>query len=120
MSGPAAILSAMGYDLELAGRMRAALSFEPDVTEKRMFGGCAFLLAGNMLGAASGRGGLMLRVDPAVGAGLLDGEQVRRFEMNGRELDGWLHIDETLVETEAGLREWLGHALAFVRTLPAK
>ncbi len=110
----------MAYDLELADRIRAALSFEPAVTEKPMFGGCAFLLAGNMVGAASGRGGLMLRVDPAVGAALVDSDRVRRFEMNGRELDGWLHVDAALVETEADLREWLGHALAFVRTLPPK
>ncbi len=110
----------MAYDLELAGRIRAALSFEPGVTEKRMFGGCAFLLAGRLLVAASGRGGLMLRVDPAVGSSLIDPPLVRPFDMNGRQMSGWLHVDDTMVETEDDLRDWLGHALDFVRTLPQK
>ena len=110
----------MTYDEDLAARIRAALSFEPDVTERRMFGGCAFLVAGNMVGAASARGGLMLRVDPAAAGPMLAAEGVRPFVMNGRPLDGWLHVAEDQLQTEAALRDWLDHGLAFVRTLPAK
>lgn len=120
MSGTAAILSRMSYDQELAARIRAALSFEPGITEQRMFGGCAFLLDGNMTAAASGGGGLMLRVDPAAGESLLQREGAQPFEMRGRGLSGWLRIDDTVLVDEAALRWWLDQALSFTRTLPAK
>lgn len=110
----------MTYDQDLAGRIRAALSFEPGVTERRMFGGCAFLRDGNMIGAASGSGGLMLRVDPTVAGPLLAAEGVRPVVMKGRPLNGWLHVEEDQLQTESALRVWLDHGLAFVRTLPAK
>jgi TfoX/Sxy family transcriptional regulator of competence genes len=54
----------MAYDEDLANRIRELITGEPDVTEKRMFGGLAFLIGGNMSVAASGQGGLMVRVDP--------------------------------------------------------
>ena len=110
----------MSYDLELAARIRAALSFEPGITEKRMFGGCAFLLGGNMTAAASGGGGLMLRVDPAVGEFLLERDGAHPFEMRGQALNGWLRIDDSAHCDEGALRRWLDQALSFTRTLPAK
>ena len=110
----------MTYDEDLAARIRAALSFEPDVTERHMFGGCAFLLGGHMVGAASGSGGLMLRVDPAAAGPLLAAVGVLPVVMKGRPLNGWLHVAEEQLQTEAALRDWLDHGLAFVRTLPAK
>ena len=54
----------MAYDEELAGRIRELVSGEPRLTEKKMFGGLAFLVGGNMAVAASGQGGLLVRVDP--------------------------------------------------------
>lgn len=110
----------MAPDPELTARLRAALSTTDGITEKRMFGSDAFLLHGHLLAAASGRGGVMLRVDPAAGPELAGHEHVRPFEMRGRELAGWLLAGEAAVRTEAELHAWLGHALAFVATLPAR
>lgn len=110
----------MAYDEELAARVRAALSFTDGIIEKRMFGGCAFLLHGHMVAAASRSGGLMLRVDPASGAGLVDGETVRFFSMGGREMGGWLYLEPTAVEHEGILGSWLRRGLDYVRTLPPK
>jgi hypothetical protein len=110
----------MAYDEDLAYRIRAVVSGEPGLTEKRMFGGLAFLINGNMAVSASSRGGLLLRVDPARTETLVDEPLVRRFEMRGREMDGWLHVDERAVSTEADLRAWVGHGLTFARSLPAK
>ena len=109
----------MPYDEELAGRLRAALSFEPDITEKRMFGGCAFLAGGHLAAAAASSGQLMVRVDPRLTPGLVDGRLVRRFRMNGRELDGWLLVEQQALPDEAGLRRWLELGLAHARSLPA-
>ena len=63
-ASPDGTLPRMTYDRELADRLRAALSTEPGVTEKAMFGGLAFLVDGAMAVAASGKGGLMVRCDP--------------------------------------------------------
>ncbi|HET6878341.1 MAG TPA: TfoX/Sxy family protein [Jatrophihabitans sp.] len=110
----------MAYDEDLAWRIRAIVSNEAGLTEKRMFGGLAFLINGNLAVSASGRGGLLLRVDPARTDALVDEPLVRRFEMRGREMDGWLRVDERAVGTEASLRSWVGHGVAFARSLPAK
>nr|WP_300150349.1 TfoX/Sxy family protein [Propionicimonas sp.] len=109
----------MAYDHELAGRIRAALSFHPGIAEKRMFGGLAFLVDGHMVAAASNEG-MMLRVDPAGSARLLDGERVRPVRMNGRDLGGWLYLEPEVIEDESSLRAWLDRGLARVRTLPPK
>ncbi len=113
-------MAPMAYDQELAARIRAALSFEPGITEKRMFGGCAFLLGGNMTAAASGGGGLMLRIDPMVGESLLERDGAQPFDMRGHRMSGWLRIDDAVLVDEAALRWWLNQALSFTRTLPAK
>ncbi len=110
----------MAYDKELAARLRAALSFEKGITEKAMFGGLAFLLDGNMVVAASGQGGLMLRIDPAENSSLRERDGVRPMVMNGREASGWLWVDDAVADTEENLSGWLEHALVYVRTLPAK
>lgn len=115
-----AILSAMAYDEELAGRIRAALSFTDGVTEKRMFGGLGFMVNGHMVAAASRSGGLMLRLDPAAGRTLVNGDTVRYFRMNGREMGGWLCLEQAAIDGEAALTAWLERGLAHVRTLPPK
>lgn len=115
-----AILSAMAYDEELAGRIRAALSFTDGVTEKRMFGGLGFMVNGHMVAAASRSGGLMLRLDPAAGRTLVNGDTVRYFRMNGREMGGWLYLEQAAIDGEAALTAWLERGLAHVGTLPPK
>jgi hypothetical protein len=109
----------MTYDVDLADRIRAVVAAEPAVTEKHMFGGLAFLVHGHLAVSASGRGGLLLRVDPASAESLL-GPSVSRFEMRGRELNGWLHVRAEAVGTDEALRDWVAHGLAYARSLPPR
>ena len=110
----------MAYDEQLAERIRAVLATEPGLTEKRMFGGLAFLINGNMAVSASGQGGLLLRVEPAQTDSLISTPHVRRFAMRGREMDGWLRVDEQAVATDDELRRWVAHGVDYARSLPAK
>ena len=111
----------MAYDEELADRIREVVQGEPGLTEKRMFGGLAFLVGGNMAVSASGQGGLLLRVDPAQTDEPGRREpHVRRFEMRGREMDGWLRVDPAAVGAEDDLRGWVSRGVAYARSLPAK
>ena len=97
----------MTYDRELADRVRAALSAEPGVTEKAMFGGLAFLVDGSLAVAVSGRGGLMVRCDPARADERTAADGVARMVMRGREMDGWLRVAEDVVDDEDALRRWV-------------
>ncbi|MEN3361351.1 MAG: hypothetical protein V7637_5333 [Mycobacteriales bacterium] len=110
----------MAYDVELADRIRAVVGAEPGLTERRMFGGLAFLIRGNMAVSASGQGGLLLRVDPAQTESLISEPHVRRFEMRGREMDGWLRVAPEAVETDDDLRSWVRHGVMYVRSLQSK
>jgi TfoX/Sxy family transcriptional regulator of competence genes len=110
----------MAYDEELAERVREAVQGEAGLSEKRMFGGLAFLVHGNMAVSASSQGGLLLRVDPDQTESLLDEQHVRRFEMRGREMNGWLRVDVEAVESDDELRRWVNHGLAYARSLPPK
>ena len=110
----------MAYDEALAARIRALVQDEDGLTEKRMFGGLAFLLGGHLAVAASSQGGLMLRVDPAASAGLLEDPRVRRMEMRGRELDGWLRIGPEALRADDDLAYWVALGVTYVRTLPLK
>ncbi|GAA2152396.1 TfoX/Sxy family protein [Nocardioides koreensis] len=110
----------MAYDEELADRVRDLVEGEPGLSEKRMFGGLAFLVNGNMAVSASSQGGLLLRIEPTRTESLVDGQHVRRFEMRGREMDGWLRVDVAVLGTDEELRRWVDHGLAYARTLPPK
>jgi TfoX/Sxy family transcriptional regulator of competence genes len=110
----------MAYDEDLANRIRELIAAEADVTEQRMFGGLAFLVRGNMSVAASGQGGLMVRVDAADGERLLGGEHVRPFEMRGRTMSGWLRVDGEGVRTKRQLEPWVRRGVAYARSLPPK
>jgi len=110
----------MAYDEDLAARLRELLAGESDLTEKRMFGGLAFLLGGHMTVAASGQGGLMVRVDPAQTDALVARDGVSRMVMRGREMDGWLRVETDVVRTKRQLEPWVRRARAFVRALPPK
>lgn len=110
----------MTYDEELAARIRGIVGGEPGVTERRMFGGLAFLVNGNLAVSASGQGGLLLRIDPEQTEALVDGQHVRRFEMRGRQMNGWLGVDVERLETDDDLQRWVDHGLTYARSLPAK
>ncbi|MCE3555536.1 TfoX/Sxy family protein [Pseudonocardia sp. RS11V-5] len=113
----------MTYDEGLAARIRTLLADEPGLTEKRMFGGLAFLLGGHMAVAASGRGGLMVRVDPDRAPELVALPGVERMVMQGREMDGWLRVagrPDVDDLPDADLARWVAEGVGFVRTLPPK
>jgi hypothetical protein len=110
----------VAYDEELADRLRELLPSESDVTEKKMFGGLAFLIGGNMAVAASGQGGLLVRVDPTAFDGLVATTKAQPMEMRGRPMRGWLRVDADDIRTDAELAEWVARALTYVHTLPTK
>ncbi len=93
----------MAYDEQLADRIRELISDEPGVTEMKMFGGLAFLIGGNMAVAASGEGGLMVRVDPAQSDSLIATTPAYLVEMRGRQMPGWLRVDIEHVRTKQQL-----------------
>jgi hypothetical protein len=113
-------LLAMAYDAELADRVRDLVTGEPGLTEKRMFGGLAFLVNGHLAVSASSRGGLLVRVDPAETESLVAEDHVERFEMRGRGMDGWLHVLEEAVRSDDELARWVATGVSYARSLPPK
>ena len=109
----------MAYDEELADRIRELLIDQSAVSEKKMFGGLAFLIRGNMAIAASGQGGLLVRVDPAKFDKFV-AKGVRPMEMRGREMHGWLRVDDDVVRTTSQLTKWVERGTSYARSLPAK
>lgn len=110
----------MAYDEDLADRIRSVVGGEAAVSERKMFGGLAFLINGNMAVAASGQGGLMLRVDPAETDRLIENPHAARVVMRGREMDGWLRVDSAATDTQDALARWVGIGVAYARSLPPK
>jgi TfoX/Sxy family transcriptional regulator of competence genes len=110
----------MAYDEGVAQRIRDLVQGDLDVTEKRMFGGLAFLVNGNMSVAASGSGGLMVRLDADDAERLLDATAVTPFEMRGAPMRGWLRVSEAGYATDEQLRGWVERSVDFARTLPHK
>jgi hypothetical protein len=110
----------VAYDEDLANRIRDIVQDESGLTEKRMFGGLAFLINGKMAVSASGQGGMLLRVDPGDTPTLIERPEASRFEMRGREMDGWLRIDMTGLVTKRQLRSWVSRGISYARSLPAK
>ncbi len=110
----------MAYDEHLANHIRELISGEPEVSEKKMFGGLAFLVAGNIAVAASGQGGLMVRVDPDDTDTLVAKPHARPFEMRGRPMQGWLRVDPDGVRTKRQLEPWVRRGVAYARSLPPK
>jgi TfoX/Sxy family transcriptional regulator of competence genes len=110
----------MAYDEVLADRIRALLEARPDVTEKKMFGGLAFLVCGHMAIAASGEGGALVRVDPAESDHLVDAAGAEVAVMRGRPMTGWLRVaDEHLAAVEA-LAAWVDRSTSYAASLPPK
>jgi TfoX/Sxy family transcriptional regulator of competence genes len=110
----------MAYDLELADRIRELIAGESKLTEKKMFGGLAFLVGGNMAVAASGQGGVLVRVDPDESDALVADSEARLFEMRGRAMRGWLRVDPQHLRTKRQLAKWVELGTAYARSLPAR
>jgi TfoX/Sxy family transcriptional regulator of competence genes len=110
----------MAYDEQLADRIRELLAGEAGLSERKMFGGLAFLVGGNLAVGASGQGGLLVRVDRAESDTLVATTNARPMEMRGRQMQGWLRVDADDVRTERQLGKWVERGTAYARSLPAK
>jgi TfoX/Sxy family transcriptional regulator of competence genes len=110
----------VAYDEDLANRVRELMAVEEGVAEKRMFGGLAFLIAGNMSVSVSGQGGLLLRCDPQETGSLLGKPHAAAFEMRGRAMDGWLRVDPKGLRTKRQLQRWVERGVSYARSLPPK
>jgi len=106
----------MAYDEELADRIRSLVAGEDAVTEQRMFGGLAFLVNGNMAVAASGQGGILVRVDPEESARLVETTPAEEMVMRGRSMAGWLRVEPA----EDELPKWVERGVSYARSLPPK
>ena len=110
----------VAYDEDIANRIRELVGGQGGLTEQRMFGGLAFLIEGNMAIAASGQGGIMVRVDPSQSDALVAKTTARPMVMRGREMRGWLRVDADDVRTKRQLVKWVDLGIGYARTLPAK
>ncbi len=110
----------MAYDEDLADRIRELVGGEDGLTEKKMFGGLAFLIGGHMAVSASGKGGLLLHVDPAQTDALLGKPHAEPFVMRGRAMQGWLRVDAAGLATKRQLERWVARGVAHARSLPPK
>ena len=110
----------MAYDEALAARIRDRIGAAPDLSEQKMFGGLAFLIGGNMAVAASGLGGLLVRVDPEQSDALVASTPAEPMEMRGKQMPGWLRVPTDDVSGDAALAEWVDRGVGYARTLPAK
>jgi TfoX/Sxy family transcriptional regulator of competence genes len=110
----------VAYDEALAGRIRLLVGGEDALTEKKMFGGLSFLVGGNMAVAASGQGGLLVRVDPEESDALRASTPATLMEMGGRSMAGWLRLDSADVASDEALSEWVRRAVSYARSLPPK
>jgi TfoX/Sxy family transcriptional regulator of competence genes len=110
----------MAYDGDLVNRLRELLAEEEAVTEKKMFGGFAFLLRGHMSVSASRNGGLLVRIDPADTDAFLARRHVALMQMGGRTMDGWLTVESAGLKTERELAAWVERSVTFVKSLPPK
>jgi TfoX/Sxy family transcriptional regulator of competence genes len=110
----------MAYDEQLADRIRELVGSEADLTERKMFGGLGFLIGGNMAVAASGQGGVLVRVDPAQSDALVATTNARLMEMRGRQMQGWLRVSPKDLRTKRQLARWVELGMSYARSLPTK
>jgi hypothetical protein len=110
----------VAYDEELAERIRELIGPEPDLAEKKMFGGLAFLIGGNMAVGPSGQGGILVRVDPDEWDELISTTNARPMEMRGRQMKGWLRVDDAQLRTKRELAKWVDLGVSYARSLPPK
>ena len=110
----------MAYDAALAERVRELMSEQKRVTEKKMFGGLAFLIGGNMAVAASGQGGLLVRVDPAESEAICRSTGASEAVMRDRPMPGWLRVEASDVTTKPKLAAWVKRGAGYAASLPVK
>ena len=110
----------MGYDETLAARIRELVSDEPGLTERKMFGGLAFLIGGNMAVAASGQGGILVRVDPDESDALIEKTTAHHMVMRGKPMRGWLRVDPEHLRARDELAGWVKVGMTYARSLPEK
>jgi TfoX/Sxy family transcriptional regulator of competence genes len=110
----------MAYDEELADRIRTLLGDRAGLTEKKMFGGLGFMIDGNMAIAASGQGGILVRVDPEESDELVATTRAEPMEMRGKQMAGWLRVETSDVADDAVLGEWVERGTAYAGSLPPK
>jgi len=110
----------VAYDEDLADRIRELIGDRRNLSEQKMFGGLAFLIGGNMAVAASGQGGILVRVDPAQGDKLVATTSAEPMEMRGREMTGWLRVAADQVKTKRQLEKWVKTGTTFAESLPSK
>ncbi|MGW4099474.1 TfoX/Sxy family protein [Mycobacterium sp. NPDC004974] len=110
----------MAFDPDLADRIRELTASESGLDERRMFGGLAFLVSGNMAVAATREGGLMVRVSRDDGEKLLQRDHVEPMVMGGREMRGWLRIAGPGIKTRRQLQSWVTRGIDYAKGLPPK
>ena len=110
----------MAYDEDLAARIRDLIGPDPELTEKKMFGGLAFLIRGHMAISASGQGGVLVHVDPGRSAGLVAATGATTAVMQGREMPGWLRVSADAVAADDALSPWVEIGIGHARSLPPK
>ncbi|MGB3676042.1 MAG: TfoX/Sxy family protein [Candidatus Nanopelagicales bacterium] len=110
----------MAYDELIADRIRELVAEVPGLSEKKMFGGLAFLINGNMAVAASGQGGIMVRADPDASERLVESTKAQPMEMRGRSMKGWLRVESDAVATKRELKKWVEIGTDFAQSLPPK
>jgi hypothetical protein len=110
----------MAYDEDLASRIRDLIGLDPELTEKKMFGGLAFLIRGHMAISASGQGGVLIHVDPGRSADLAATNGVEIAVMQGREMPGWLRVGPADLASDDDLSGWVDIGIGYARSLPPK
>lgn len=110
----------MAYEEHLADRIRELLADQPGLSEQKMFGGLAFLIYGNMAVAASGEGGILVRIDPATSDELVATTSASPMVMRGRQMKGWLRVSSDDVSAKRELRRWVDLGTTYASSLPAK
>jgi TfoX/Sxy family transcriptional regulator of competence genes len=110
----------VAFDEELANRIRELIASEQDVSEKRMFGGLAFLIGGNMSIAASAQGGALVRVDPEDSEAAAARPHASHAVMRGRQMRGWVRVAPEGLNTKRELSAWVRRGVDYARSLPAK
>ena len=110
----------MAFDEVLAGRIRDLIGPDPELTEKKMFGGLAFLIRGHMAISASGQGGVLVHVDPERTGDLVATTVATVAVMQGREMPGWLRVGAGHLGTDDLLSPWVEIGIAYARSLPPK
>ena len=107
------------FDEQLAARVRTRLGNPSGLTEKKMFGGLAFLLHGNMCCGVHGHE-LIVRLDPNETDRALAEPGTRRFDLTGRPMKGWILVASDALATDAALGRWVDVSRRFAESLPAK